>query len=43
LYLSFKIGFLDWEEFLEVMVTIRAKTLHEKIDLFIKVQSIRSL
>ncbi len=30
-------GYLDWKEFLEVMVTMRAKTLHEKIDLFIKV------
>lgn len=30
-------GFLNWEEFLSLMVIIRAKTLKEKIDLFIKV------
>lgn len=30
-------GFLNWEEFLNLMVIIRAKTLKEKIDLFIKV------
>jgi len=29
-------GFLNWEEFLNLMVIIKAKTLKEKIDLFIK-------
>ncbi len=32
-------GFLNWEEFLNLMVIIRAKNLKEKIDLFIKVLS----
>ena len=30
-------GFLNWEKFLDMMVIIRAKTLNEIIDLFIKV------
>jgi Ca2+-binding EF-hand superfamily protein len=30
-------GFLNWDEFLDLMVIIRAKTLNEKIDLFIKI------
>lgn len=30
-------GFLNWDEFLKLMVIIRAKTLKEKIDLFIKI------
>lgn len=30
-------GFLNWEEFLQLMIIIRAKTLKEKIDLFIKI------
>lgn len=30
-------GFLNWEKFLDMMVIIRAKTLNERIDLFIKV------
>ena len=30
-------GFLNWDEFLNLMVIIKAKTLKEKIDLFIKV------
>lgn len=30
-------GFMDWEEFLKLMVSIRAKTLNEKINLFIKI------
>ena len=31
-------GFLNWEEFLDAMVNIRAKTMKDKIDLFIKVK-----
>lgn len=27
--------FLDWEEFLKLMISIKAKTIKEKIDLFI--------
>lgn len=30
-------GFLNWSEFLDLMVNIRAKTLKDKIDLFIKI------
>lgn len=30
-------GFLNWNEFLDLMVSIRAKTLVEKIDLFIHI------
>jgi hypothetical protein len=30
-------GFMDWNEFLRLMVSIRAKTLSEKINLFIKI------
>lgn len=30
-------GFLNWEEFLNLMEIIKAKTLREKIDLFIKI------
>lgn len=30
-------GFMDWGEFLKLMVIIRAKTLAEKISLFIKI------
>ncbi|KAM3130325.1 hypothetical protein pb186bvf_017538 [Paramecium bursaria] len=30
-------GFLNWQEFVDLMVVIRAKTLKEKIDLFIKI------
>ena len=30
-------GFLNWDKFLDMMVIIRAKTLNERIDLFIKV------
>lgn len=36
-------GFLNWDEFLNLMVIIRAKTLKEKIDLFIKVKKIKFL
>jgi hypothetical protein len=32
------LGYLNWEEFLSLMEIIRAKTLKEKIDLFIKVK-----
>jgi len=32
-----KIGFLNWDEFINAMVAIRAKTMRDKIDLFIKV------
>lgn len=31
------LGFLNWEEFLNLMEIIKAKTLKEKIDLFIKI------
>ena len=31
------LDFLDWDHFLEVMRSIRAKTLRDKIDLFIRV------
>ena len=34
-------GFLNWEEFLNLMVIIKAKTLREKIDLFIKVYNLK--
>lgn len=30
-------GFMDWGEFLKLMVIIRAKTISEKINLFIKI------
>lgn len=30
-------GFLAWDDFLKLMISIQAKTLKEKIDLFIKV------
>lgn len=30
-------GMLNWNEFLNLMVSIREKTLKEKIDLFIKI------
>lgn len=30
-------GFLNWNEFLKLMVSIRAKTLVEKLDLFIQI------
>jgi len=32
-------GFLNWDEFLDAMQIIRAKTMREKIDLFIKVNT----
>ena len=33
-------GFMDWGEFLKLMVIIRAKTLAEKINLFIKIADV---
>jgi len=30
-------GFLNWDEFINAMVVIRAKTMKDKIDLFIKI------
>jgi Ca2+-binding EF-hand superfamily protein len=33
-------GYMDWGEFLRLMVIIRAKTLAEKISLFIKIADV---
>lgn len=30
-------GFMDWDEFLLLMLSIKAKTVSEKINLFIKI------
>lgn len=30
-------GFLNWQEFLDLMVIIKAKTLQERVNLFIKI------
>lgn len=35
--ISFILGFLNWKEFLSLMEIIKAKTIREKIDLFIKI------
>lgn len=33
----FFLGFLDWKEFLKLMMIMRTKTLEERLNLFIKV------